>query len=136
MLRALSAIGLRAVLVGHMPKTVLVLTFACAAHSTSFAGFSDAIFHSDVERNSGGAAGGHGWSADGGATWTFSAFNAFNRTVELKNGTSISLRQRERPHLVFDDKGSPIVLTNGAGWVDDCDHVFTFAQPINSQRSP
>lgn len=89
-----------------------------------------AIFHSDVEKNSGGAAGGHAWSSDG-ATWTFSPWNAFNHTVLLENGSSITLRQRERPHLGFDPKtGNPIVLTNGAGWENDCDHVFTFAQPI------
>ena len=26
--------------------------------------------------------------------------------------------------------GEPVALTNGAGWVGDCDHVFTFAQPV------
>jgi hypothetical protein len=25
------------------------------------------------------------------------------------------------------------VLTNGAGWQGDRDHVFTFAQPINAE---
>ena len=29
--------------------------------------------------------------------------------------------------------GAPVALTNGAGWVDDCDHVFTFAQPVNTK---
>ena len=33
--------------------------------------------------------------------------------------------------LVLDDDGVPIVRTNGAGYVNDCDHVFMFAQPIN-----
>ena len=89
-----------------------------------------AIFHSDVEGTcSGGAAGGHGWSLDG-ETWEFSPFNAFGNVVQLTNGSNITLRQRERPHLVMDDSGQPVALTNGAGWEGDCDHVFTFAQPI------
>ena len=79
-----------------------------------------------------GAAGGHAYSADGGNTWTFSPYNAFGNKVHLQNGTVITLRQRERPHLVLDQLGNPIALTNGAGWEDDCDHVFTFAQRIKS----
>ena len=51
--------------------------------------------------------------------------------VKLDNGSTVTLRQRERPHLVFDSSGNPIALTNGAGWLDDCDHVFTFAQKIH-----
>jgi hypothetical protein len=83
-----------------------------------------------VEKNSRGAAGGHAWSTDG-VRWTFSPWNAFNHIVQLTNGSTITLRQRERPHLGFDPKtGDPVVLTNGAGWDNDCDHVFTFAQPI------
>jgi hypothetical protein len=91
-----------------------------------------AVFHSDAEHNSGGAACGHGYSVDG-VRWTFSSFNACNHTVQLRNGSTITLRQRERPHLVMDQHGTPIVLTNGAGWKGDCDHVFTFAQPINTK---
>ena len=50
--------------------------------------------------------------------------------VSLRNGSTLKLRQRERPHIVLGADGSPVALTNGAGWVDDCDHVFTFAQGI------
>ena len=85
-----------------------------------------------MEKTSRGAAGGHAWSVDG-KSWVFSAFNAFNNTVELTDGSTVTLRQRERPHLVVDGQsGRPVALTNGAGWLDDCDHVFTFAQPINT----
>jgi hypothetical protein len=90
-----------------------------------------AIFHSDVEKTCGGAAGGHAWSADG-IAWTFSPLNAYGRTVELRNGSTLTLRQRERPHLGFDNAGNPVVLTNGVGLVGDCDHVFTFAQLIKA----
>jgi len=78
----------------------------------------------------GGASCGHAWSADEGNSWTVSAFNACNRTVQLVNGSTVTLRQRERPHLGFNQDGHPVVLTNGAGWVDDCDAVFTFAQGV------
>eukprot|EP00040_Diaphanoeca_grandis_P000352 m.15181 g.15181 ORF g.15181 m.15181 type:complete len:490 (-) comp10471_c0_seq1:134-1603(-) len=88
-----------------------------------------AVFHSDVEASCGGAAGGHAYSLDG-IAWTFSQYNAFGNTVDFENGTTITLRQRERPHLVLDQTGHPIVLTNGAGYQNDCDHVFTLAQPI------
>eukprot|EP00041_Stephanoeca_diplocostata_P018731 m.395498 g.395498 ORF g.395498 m.395498 type:complete len:415 (+) comp21102_c0_seq5:197-1441(+) len=91
-----------------------------------------ALFHSDVEGTCQGAAGGHAYSNDG-VTWHFSPWNAFGNVVRMQNGTDITLRQRERPHLVLDDAGHPIVLINGAGWQGDCDHVFTLAQPINQK---
>jgi hypothetical protein len=103
-----------------------------AAAGSANPGSFHAIFHSDVEKNCGGAAGGHAWSSDGGVSWEFSPYNAFGNQVVLTNGSTITLRQRERPHLVLDQKGRPVALTNGAGWRDDCDHVFTFAQPINT----
>lgn len=103
-----------------------------AAAGSANPGSFHAIFHSDVEKTCGGAAGGHAWSSDGGASWEFSPHNAFGNQVVLTNGSTVTLRQRERPHLVLDQKGRPVALTNGAGWRDDCDHVFTFAQPINT----
>eukprot|EP00729_Bicosta_minor_P010640 gene10639-2861_t len=113
----------------HIEDAHMWVAPASASHPGSF----HAIFHSDVEKNSRGAAGGHAWSDDGGVTWTFSTKNAFNNQVVLTNGSNVTLRQRERPHLVLDTEGRPIVLTNGAGWENDCDHVFTFAQPINTK---
>ena len=69
-----------------------------------------------------------------GRSWTFSPYNACNRTVQLVNGSEVTLRQRERPHISFDDDGQPLVLTNGAGWEGDCDAVFTFAQGIRRRK--
>ena len=88
-----------------------------------------AIFHSDVEEACGGAGGGHAWSRDG-VSWTFSKFNAFCNEVDLTNGTTVMMRQRERPHLLTDERGWPTHLTSGAGWLGDCDRTFTFVQPI------
>jgi hypothetical protein len=47
-----------------------------------------ALFHSDVEKTCGGAAGGHAWSADG-ASWSFSPWNAFGNEVALANGSKV-----------------------------------------------
>ena len=88
-----------------------------------------AIFHSDVTGKCGGAGGGHAWSENG-EEWTFSKYNAYCNDVELTNGTTVFLRQRERPHLMVDERGQPTLLTNGAGWKGDCDRTFTFAQPV------
>ena len=100
-----------------------------APSSAANPGSFHAIFHSDVEKNCGGAAGGHSWSTDG-VSWEFSPHNAFGNKVTLTNGSIITLRQRERPHIALGADGAPVALTNGAGRVDDCDHVFTFAQPV------
>ena len=93
-----------------------------------------AIFHSDVENACGGAGGGHAWSEDG-VAWTFSPFNAYCNTVDLTNGSTVTLRQRERPHLLTDERGWPTHLTNGCGWLGDCDRTFTFVQGIASSSS-
>ena len=103
-----------------------------AGEDSANPGSYHAIFHSDVEKSCGGAAGGHGWSSDEGVTWKFSPRNAYGNNVTLVNGTTMTMHQRERPHLVLNQKGQPVALTNGAGWKNDCDAVFTFAQPINT----
>ena len=103
-----------------------------ASKGSANPGSYHAIFHSDVEKSCGGAAGGHAWSSDEGATWKFSPRNAFGNKITLVNGTIVTMHQRERPHLVLNHKNQPVALTNGAGWENDCDAVFTFAQPINT----
>ena len=110
----------------HMWQTATTST--SAANPGSF----HAIFHSDVEADSKGAAGGHAWSADG-VTWAFSPLNAFTSVVQLANGSNVTLRQRERLHLVFDEAGAIVALTNGVGLLNDCDRVFTFAQAVQQK---
>jgi len=39
---------------------------------------------------------------------------AFTNSLELLGGGTLTLSQRERPHLVFDQGGTPLALTNGA----------------------
>jgi len=88
-----------------------------------------AIFHSDVENKCDGAAGGHAWSEDG-VRWTFSESNAYCNVVEFTNGTSMTLYKRERPHLLTDEFGRPLLLTNGVGTHHDCDRTWTLAQQV------
>ena len=93
-----------------------------------------ALFHSDCEGNSGGAAGGHAYSKDG-KRWTFHQKNAYNNTVVLTNGTTWKLARRERPKLVVDPAtGMMTHLVNGVGLPGDCDHTFTFIQPIGGPK--
>jgi hypothetical protein len=70
-----------------------------------------------------------------GYDWVMSPLNAYEDTVELLNGTTIHLNQRERPHIVLDATGNPAALTNGAAYLNDCDHVFTLAVPINTNST-
>ena len=93
-----------------------------------------AVFHSDVEGKcnsvgGGNGGGGHAWSADG-VNWSFSPVNAYCNKVSLSNGSTVTLRQRERPHVLVDARGHPVALSNGAGWVGDGDRTFTFVQPV------
>ena len=56
-----------------------------------------ALFHSDCQKGStaGGAAGGHGYSADG-KTWEFHPMNAYDNVLKLADGTTWTLNRRER----------------------------------------
>jgi hypothetical protein len=98
-----------------------------------------ALFHSNVSNafiprmnvtSAAPAAGGHGYAEHFEGPWFFSHENAYGSTVELTNGTTVRLRQRERPKLLLTPEGQPHYLANGAGWIGDCDRTFTIIQPI------
>ena len=91
-----------------------------------------AIFHSDCEKTSGGAAGGHAWSRDGKA-WTFHPKNCYDNQVALADGTAWKLTRRERPKLIIDPTSGVIThLVNGVGLPGACaDHTFTYVQAIH-----
>ena len=55
--------------------------------------------------------GGHAFSADG-LNWTF-AGQAYGRTMQLANGSSVSFSRRERPQVLVLD-GKPAFLFTGA----------------------
>ena len=94
-----------------------------------------ALFHSDCEGVSGGAAGGHAFSADGGLTWTLHPRNAYNRTVALRGGGAWQLSRRERPKLITGADGEITHLINGVSLPGQCDHTFTLVTPIASASS-
>ena len=56
--------------------------------------------------------GAHAYSADGGRSWVDTGI-AFNLTVDYTDGTSTTFIQRERPHIVLNEKGEPSHLTSG-----------------------
>ena len=56
--------------------------------------------------------GGHAFSRDG-VTWTFSPIPPYGGVVNFSDGTSVAMQRRERPHLVFDQRGYITHLSTG-----------------------
>ena len=76
-------------------------------------------FHNIVHVKRANTHGLHYWSLDG-LAWTSAdsemapASYAYNATMQWDDGTSHHFACRERPHIVQNDKGEVIALTNGA----------------------
>jgi hypothetical protein len=87
------------------------------------------------------SSGGHVWSTDGGKSWQcHNDIRAYSSLIIYTDGTHQSLSRRERPHLVFDDHGVPVALTNGVteGWpctyrVCPRDYCHTALQRLNQK---
>ena len=102
-------------------------------------GHYHALFHSFIL----GAVGGHAFSKDG-LDWTFGSKangflqdGAYGLNVTLQNQSVVRLERRERPHLLLDMAGNPLVLTNGvqsAGFSSQPGYDFTYtaAFPIRT----
>ena len=58
--------------------------------------------------------GGHFYSADGGASWTFAWRAAYNGTVLFSDGARMTYK-RERPKVVQDARGRIVALATGVG---------------------
>lgn len=56
--------------------------------------------------------GGHAWSKDA-STWSEPRTGAYNTTVQFTDGTSMTCVRRERPQMVLDRKGVPLVMFAG-----------------------
>ena len=54
----------------------------------------------------------HAWSKDG-STWSEPRTGAYNTTVQFTDGTSMTCVRRERPQMVLDRKGVPLVMFAG-----------------------
>jgi hypothetical protein len=56
--------------------------------------------------------GGHAWSRDG-IVWSEPRVGAYNTTVVFTDGTSMQCSRRERPQMVQDAAGLPVVMFSG-----------------------
>ena len=96
-----------------------------------------AILHDEQGPSRETAIGRYAFSQDGGYSWEYAQQDAYNGTVEWKDGTSSDLWRRERPHMVVDERGSPLAISNG---VQECrdsgpcpvinDRSWTLVQPV------
>lgn len=86
--------------------------------------------------------GAHVWSTDGGKTWgRHEDMRAYGSLMLYTDGTFRSLSRRERPHLVFDEHGVPLALTNGVTdtwpctFPENCphDYCYTNLQKLNQK---
>jgi len=77
------------------------------------------------------------FSDDDGASWTYAQEDAYDGRVAWAEGGSTKLWRRERPHMVVDQTGAPLAVSNG---VQECldtgscptanDRSWTLVQPI------
>jgi len=73
----------------------------------------------------------HIWSADGVSWHSTQMHLALGEHVELDDGTSWTLKRRERPFILFEGDGStPRVVFSGAELESQAPRVFVLAQPI------
>jgi len=88
----------------------------------------------------------HAFSLDSGRSWSYSAFDAYNGTVEWlssRNNSSAvpssggeaaveveELYLRARPHLLLDDRGRITHLSTGARPTKQSDYVYTLVVPV------
>lgn len=115
-------------ILGEDPFVYLDPYNASVLHALSHAGHYD-------------ASGGHAWSVDGGGTWQYhNDTQAYSSLIMYTDGSQQSFSRRERPHLVLDNQGVPIALTNGVteGWpctyrVCPRDYCHTALQRINQR---
>ena len=87
--------------------------------------------------------GGHAYSRDG-VSWNYSTTVPFTNEVDYTDGDKVMLQRRERPHLIFDERGFITHLTNGVQPAPSAtkappsdgfkiDYVYTLVQPVTAQ---
>eukprot|EP01061_Rhynchopus_euleeides_P009991 TRINITY_DN19312_c0_g1_i1.p1 TRINITY_DN19312_c0_g1~~TRINITY_DN19312_c0_g1_i1.p1 ORF type:complete len:506 (+),score=67.49 TRINITY_DN19312_c0_g1_i1:125-1519(+) len=81
------------------------------------------------------ACGGHAYSLDA-KTWVYTGGDAYLDVLTFEDSVELHLPTRERPHLLFNDKGEPAYLSTGAvpGWNND--YGFTSVVPIGGVEQP
>eukprot|EP00035_Acanthoeca_spectabilis_P016186 m.327240 g.327240 ORF g.327240 m.327240 type:complete len:272 (-) comp16491_c0_seq6:70-885(-) len=65
--------------------------------------------------------------------WHFRHTPTYTNTLTLTNGSKVTLKQRERPQLLFDDAGRPSILYTGVAppWAKFYGYTYTHAQRID-----
>ena len=103
--------------------------------------YDESILHGLSHAGGWDSRGGHVWSTDGGKTWkVHEDIASYGSLITYTDGTTGVLTRRERPHLIFDEEGMPLALTNGAT-LDPCthpeycplDYCFTSLQKLNQE---
>eukprot|EP00039_Didymoeca_costata_P031324 m.34193 g.34193 ORF g.34193 m.34193 type:complete len:376 (-) comp8688_c0_seq1:1781-2908(-) len=96
------------------------------------------VYHALVHRNRINTTGLHYYSEDG-VKWTPSPGGspAYTSVVQYDDGSQHNFGCRERPHLIFNENGTIMALTNGAAPIHchvagSNDHAFTLLQLTNS----
>jgi hypothetical protein len=72
-----------------------------------------AILHDEQGPSRETAIGRFAFSSDAGASWTYAQQDAYNGSVVWNDGSSTQLWRRERPHMVVDQSGAPLAISNG-----------------------
>lgn len=83
--------------------------------------------------------GGHAFSRDG-VSWTFSSTPPYGNLVNFTDGSSVAMQRRERPHLIFDERGLITHLSTGVQPPPTArkapppgfngDYTYTLLQPV------
>lgn len=100
-----------------------------------------AILHSNTWSNSRSEhfptaqwAGRYGYSLDG-VRWHYSPVAPFTGTVRWTNGSSSEFDRRERPFLLFNERGAPTHLYTGVQRYSHDEYTFSLIQPVARGRS-
>lgn len=94
------------------------------------AGVIHAILHDEQGDNRCTAIGRHAFSDDGGRSWSYASEEAYNGTVAWRGGGGVALYRRERPHMIVDQDGRPLYISNGVQEATDSDRSWTLIQPV------
>jgi hypothetical protein len=96
-----------------------------------------AILHDEQGPSRETAIGRFAFSDNGGKSWVYAQSDAYNGTVRWSDGTTSQLWRRERPHMVVDESGVPLAISNGIQECKDSgpcptanDRSWTLVQPI------
>eukprot|EP01050_Picozoa_sp_SAG11_P017397 SAG11_NODE_2506_length_3275_cov_2.399559_3_plen_147_part_00 len=110
-----------------------VLQKASVRHAAFAQGVYHVIFHLMFGCETCGA---HAFSTTNGSSWVYTG-ECYNAAAQYTDHPPVTYPYCERPHLVMDERGEPVALTNGVkigpqpGMAND-DQSFTLLRPLNT----